>query len=204
MWLTLQNAILTKDNLLIRKWKGSPNCGFCQEGEFVQHLFFYCPMSKYIWSILAYILGHQWDVLLLSSSGFGSSGAYQVADVSILWVWRLFALMGKDKKQCLLWWEKSGDSNWGSMFDFFYVDILDRDSERRHFDQLEHGAEVLQKTALFFHQQGRPDGSDNRMAIVWNHLMEKCLKSYGVCLLKTVGYHGSTLWPASCWRLEGM
>ena len=57
MWPTLQNAILTKDNLLKRKWKGSPNCAFCQEGESVQHLFFDCSVSIYTWSILAYIFG---------------------------------------------------------------------------------------------------------------------------------------------------
>jgi len=31
MWLTLQNAILTKDNLLKRKWKGSPACAFAKK-----------------------------------------------------------------------------------------------------------------------------------------------------------------------------
>jgi hypothetical protein len=57
MWLTLHNATLTKDNLLISKWKGSPSCVFCQEDESVLNLFFECPVSKYIWSILAYIFG---------------------------------------------------------------------------------------------------------------------------------------------------
>jgi len=53
MWLTLQNSILTKDNLLKRKWKGSPACAFCQEEESVKHLFFECPVIKYVSSILA-------------------------------------------------------------------------------------------------------------------------------------------------------
>jgi hypothetical protein len=38
MWLTLQDSILTKDNLLKRKCKGSPACVFCQEAESVKHL----------------------------------------------------------------------------------------------------------------------------------------------------------------------
>ena len=57
MWLTLQNAILTKDNLLKRKWKGGPSCAFCQEKESVNHLFFDCPVSKYVWSIITYVFG---------------------------------------------------------------------------------------------------------------------------------------------------
>ena len=57
MWLTLQDSILTKDNLLKRKWKGSPACAFCQDTEFVNHLMFECPMIKYVWSLMAYILG---------------------------------------------------------------------------------------------------------------------------------------------------
>jgi hypothetical protein len=28
---TIENAILTKDNLLKRKWKGDPSCAFCQD-----------------------------------------------------------------------------------------------------------------------------------------------------------------------------
>jgi hypothetical protein len=57
MWLTLQNSILTKDNLLKRKWKGSPKCAFCPDTESVKHLMFECPVTKYVWSILAYIFG---------------------------------------------------------------------------------------------------------------------------------------------------
>jgi hypothetical protein len=92
MRLTLQNAILTKDNFLKRKWKGSPNCAFCQ-GESVQHLFFDCPVSIYIWSILAYIFGYQLDLLLSFSSGPVLSGAYEVADMYILWGKLPFAVL---------------------------------------------------------------------------------------------------------------
>ena len=57
MWLTLQDSILTKDNLLKRKWKGSPACALCQDTESVNHLMFECPVIKYVWSLMAYILG---------------------------------------------------------------------------------------------------------------------------------------------------
>jgi len=32
--------------------------------------------------------------------------------------------------------------------------------------QIEHGAEVLKKTALQFHQHGRMDGGDNHLAVI--------------------------------------
>jgi hypothetical protein len=41
MWLVSQNVILTKDNLVKRKWKGSTTCAFCNENESSQHLFFW-------------------------------------------------------------------------------------------------------------------------------------------------------------------
>ena len=57
MWLALQDSILTKDSLLKIKWKGSPACAFCQDAESVRHLMFECPVIKYVWSLMAYILG---------------------------------------------------------------------------------------------------------------------------------------------------
>jgi len=57
MWLVSQNAILTKDNLIKRKWKGDKTCAFCTEDESGQHIFFECLTTKYIWSLLAYSLG---------------------------------------------------------------------------------------------------------------------------------------------------
>jgi hypothetical protein len=57
MWLVSQNAILTKDNLCKRKWKGNKSCAFCTEEEDGHHIFFGCLTAKYIWSLLAYSLG---------------------------------------------------------------------------------------------------------------------------------------------------
>jgi hypothetical protein len=31
MWMVVNNAILTKDNMIIRNWKGSPLCYFCDQ-----------------------------------------------------------------------------------------------------------------------------------------------------------------------------
>jgi hypothetical protein len=57
LWLVEQNAILTKDSLSKRKWKGNSSCAFCTENETSNHLFFECPTAKYVWSLLAYALG---------------------------------------------------------------------------------------------------------------------------------------------------
>lgn len=57
MWLVANNAILTKDNLLKRKWSGDPNCMFCESKESVNHLFFTCPTAKVVWIVIAKYIG---------------------------------------------------------------------------------------------------------------------------------------------------
>jgi hypothetical protein len=53
MWLIEQDAILTKDNMLKRKWHGDPNCYFCNSPESMNHLFFECPVAKVTWGVIA-------------------------------------------------------------------------------------------------------------------------------------------------------
>jgi hypothetical protein len=57
MWLIEHNAILTKDNLLKRNWSGNMMCTFCSKPESIDHLFFECDTAKYIWSLVAFVLG---------------------------------------------------------------------------------------------------------------------------------------------------
>jgi len=57
MWLLYHNAILTKDILLKKNWSGNPKCAFCNENETIPHLFSECTMPKYLWSMVAYVLG---------------------------------------------------------------------------------------------------------------------------------------------------
>lgn len=52
MWLNQQEAILTKDNLIKKNWHGDGRCSFCQEQESALHLFFTCPLAKYVWSLV--------------------------------------------------------------------------------------------------------------------------------------------------------
>jgi hypothetical protein len=56
MWLINQNAILTKDNMLKRNWQGDQHCKFCSSEESINHLFFYCTLAKYVWSLTAWVI----------------------------------------------------------------------------------------------------------------------------------------------------
>lgn len=57
MWLLSNNAILTKDNLIRRKWSGNPKCQFCNFDETCDHLFFTCSVAKVIWAVVAICIG---------------------------------------------------------------------------------------------------------------------------------------------------
>jgi hypothetical protein len=56
MWLMTKDAILTKDNLIKRKWKGDPVCYFCKNLENISHLFFQCCVVKAVWAVIAKVL----------------------------------------------------------------------------------------------------------------------------------------------------
>jgi hypothetical protein len=51
VWFLHCKVILTKDNLIRRNWNGNESC-FCDNKEFIQHLFFECPLTKIIWCII--------------------------------------------------------------------------------------------------------------------------------------------------------
>jgi hypothetical protein len=57
LWLMMNNAVLTKDNLLKRKWVGDPSCYFCKKNETVSHFFFQCSTTKSVWAIVAKSIG---------------------------------------------------------------------------------------------------------------------------------------------------
>ena len=46
MWFVHKQVILTKDNLIKRRWVGSSRCCFCDHDETIQHLFLECPLTK--------------------------------------------------------------------------------------------------------------------------------------------------------------
>jgi hypothetical protein len=43
LWLMSNGAILTRDNLVKRKWQGDPSYVFCDKEETISHLFFPVP-----------------------------------------------------------------------------------------------------------------------------------------------------------------
>ena len=56
-WLVEQGAVLTKSNMVKRKWVGGPTCVFCDQMETVEHLFFLCPVSRCIWGLVGSCFG---------------------------------------------------------------------------------------------------------------------------------------------------
>ncbi|KAE8786750.1 hypothetical protein D1007_39331 [Hordeum vulgare] len=46
MWFVHKGVILTKDNLLKRRWVGNPRCCFCDNNESIKHLFLECPLAR--------------------------------------------------------------------------------------------------------------------------------------------------------------
>lgn len=47
-----RGVVLTKDNLIKRKWQGNKNCCFCCNDETIRHLFFECRFALSVWSII--------------------------------------------------------------------------------------------------------------------------------------------------------
>jgi hypothetical protein len=57
LWLVLNNAILTKDNMIRRKRQGDLVCYFCNMNESVSHLLFHCNIAKAVWATFATCIG---------------------------------------------------------------------------------------------------------------------------------------------------
>ena len=52
LWFLNRKEILTKDNLLKRRWVGCKKCVFCDENESVEHLFIKCSFARDIWRLV--------------------------------------------------------------------------------------------------------------------------------------------------------
>src|SRR6266498_155983 len=57
MWYLFKGVVLTKDNLARRQWRGSRQYCFCNLSESIQHLFFDCPLAKFIWRAIQVSFG---------------------------------------------------------------------------------------------------------------------------------------------------
>jgi len=52
LWYLKRGVILTKDNLIKRRWKGDSKCSFCGLEENIQHIFFDCRVVRFVWNAL--------------------------------------------------------------------------------------------------------------------------------------------------------
>jgi hypothetical protein len=52
MWFLHKKVILTKDNLLKRRWSGCPKCAFCTYHETVEHLSLDVRFAKMVWQVV--------------------------------------------------------------------------------------------------------------------------------------------------------
>ena len=57
-WLLEKGTILTKDDMVKRKWWVTPLCVFCDQLEMVDHLFFQCSVVRCIRGMAAYWGSH--------------------------------------------------------------------------------------------------------------------------------------------------
>jgi hypothetical protein len=55
MWFLRGKVLLTKDNLIKRKWKGCSKCCFCDSVEMVQYLFISCHFVRITWRMIYFI-----------------------------------------------------------------------------------------------------------------------------------------------------
>jgi len=56
-WFIENDAMVTKDNMIKRKWKGNPSCYFYDGDELSNHLFFECKVAKANWGLIARLIG---------------------------------------------------------------------------------------------------------------------------------------------------
>jgi hypothetical protein len=57
IWLVLKKSILTKDELVHMGGWCNPQCMFCGKNETTDHLFFLCPLARYMWNVVSVALG---------------------------------------------------------------------------------------------------------------------------------------------------
>jgi hypothetical protein len=57
LWMVSNNAILTKDNMIKRKWFGDPACYFCHPDETISHLLFQCSTARAARATVAVCIG---------------------------------------------------------------------------------------------------------------------------------------------------
>jgi hypothetical protein len=69
LWYFNQRVILTKDNLVKRKWKGMRNANFFYSKESIRHLFFDWRMARLVWGAVDITFGFRPPTIMSSLFG---------------------------------------------------------------------------------------------------------------------------------------
>ena len=83
MWFVHKQVILTKDNLIKRRWVGSSRCCFCDHDEAIQHLFLECPLTKLLWRTIHIAFNMNPPVDITSLFGTWLAGVEQITTTHI-------------------------------------------------------------------------------------------------------------------------
>ena len=92
LWLVVNNAILTKDNLIRRKWAGNPTCHFCdEERKAFLICYFNVVLPKWCgqWWLMPLVLIMSLEIF--SNAGSGVKNGYPMDRSFILWALQLYA-----------------------------------------------------------------------------------------------------------------
>ena len=90
-WLLEKGAVLTKDNMIRRRWAGDPSCKFCDQPETINHLFFQCLVAKCIWALIGKCLGANIPREIVNSISNGLGNGCLTGKLLITSVLRQFA-----------------------------------------------------------------------------------------------------------------
>ena len=97
LWLVLKKSILTRDVLLKRGGSCEKSCSFCGQDESIDHLFFKCPLARYVWNTVSVATGINCQAVdaqncltvWLENFGRKQKGKVAVGVAAILWgIWK--------------------------------------------------------------------------------------------------------------------
>jgi hypothetical protein len=83
-------VLLTKDNLVKRKWKGCTKCCFCDSKETVQYLFISCTFVRIIWRMISFTYNLPHQLILLLCLVIGKMGSPRLIRLEYALVFRLY------------------------------------------------------------------------------------------------------------------
>jgi hypothetical protein len=152
MWLIENDAILTRDNLARRGWQGDKRCNFCLENESINHLFFDCAMARYVWSLVAYVVGADCRPCSLdqfwvwAKQFLPRGGKFWYEGLSAI-CWALWRMRNKIHFEQKIVRSPTEIICLASSFISYWAELqLEEDKKK-----LDAGAEALRETALSFH-----------------------------------------------------